>query len=136
MIPGATATALGGLAVLHLVWANGSSFPFSSRAELAEAVIGSESVPGPAACAAVAAGLSSAALLVGGRRLVPPRLRRVGVGVVTATLATRGVLGLVGRTDVVSPVSTSARFRRLDRRLFAPLCLALAAGAASTLRES
>ena len=103
MIPGATATALGGLAVLHLVWANGSSFPFSSRAELAEAVIGSESVPGPAACAAVAAGLSSAALLVGGRRLVPPRLRRVGVGVVTATLATRGVLGLVGRTDVVSP---------------------------------
>jgi hypothetical protein len=46
---------------------------------------------------------------------------------VAAVLSGRGLLGLAGRTDVVSPGSSSARFRRLDRRVYSPLCLALAA---------
>jgi hypothetical protein len=32
-----------------------------------------------------------------------------------------------GRTDLLSPGATSARFRAKDRRLYSPLCLALAA---------
>ncbi len=42
-------------------------------------------------------------------------------------VARRGALGLAGRTDIVSPGSVSERFRRLDRRCYSPLCLALAA---------
>ena len=42
-------------------------------------------------------------------------------------LADRGALGLAGRTDVLSPGSVSDNFRRLDRRVYSPLCLTLAA---------
>ena len=38
--------------------------------------------------------------------------------------------GLAGRTDLLVPGSESERFRRLDRRVFGPACLALATGAA------
>jgi hypothetical protein len=41
-------------------------------------------------------------------------------------LAVRGGLGLAGRTDVMAPGSVSARFRRLDRAVYSPLCLLLA----------
>ena len=47
---------------------------------------------------------------------------------IAGVLGGRGVLGLAGRTSVVSPDSDGARFRRLDRRFYAPLCLGLAAG--------
>jgi hypothetical protein len=36
------------------------------------------------------------------------------------------MLGLAGRTRLVSPSSASPRFIRLDRRVYSPLCLALA----------
>ena len=64
---------------------------------------------------------------------LPSRDSRVGTlgrATVATVLATRGFLGLAGRTDLVSPGSDSPRFRRNDRAPFAPLCLALAAGAA------
>jgi len=54
-------------------------------------------------------------------------LRRLGAGGVIAVLTTRGAFGLAGRTDLLSPGSTSEDFRRLDRRFYSPLCLALAA---------
>ena len=44
-----------------------------------------------------------------------------------AVLTTRGALGLAGRTDIVSPGSSSERFRQLDRQVYSPLCLTLAA---------
>ena len=50
-------------------------------------------------------------------------------------LAVRGLLGLAGRTDIVSPGSSSSRFRELDRRLYSPLCLALAALALPAARS-
>jgi hypothetical protein len=94
-------------------------------------VIGSDAVPAAAACNAVAAALFTASALVAGIPVIPRRWRAVGrVGVATV-LATRGLAGMFGRTDVLSPGSTSAKFRRLDRRFYAPLCLALAAGAFS-----
>jgi hypothetical protein len=43
------------------------------------------------------------------------------------------VLGLAGRTDLVSPISTGQEFRRLDRRIYAPVCLGLAALSALSL---
>ena len=60
-------------------------------------------------------------------------LRLAGVRTVAAVLGARAVLGFTGRTEVVSPGSVSARFRRMDRRFYSPLCAALAVGAASSL---
>jgi hypothetical protein len=126
------AVILSGLSVLHVVWATGSSWPAGSRDALADAAAGqgSDSVPSPAACLAVAGLLAAAATFVSGRPRRVPWLARAGTAGVTATFAARGVAGVAGRTDLLSPGATSERFRRLDRRFYGPLCLATAALAA------
>jgi hypothetical protein len=124
-----TSGALAAIGTIHVAWGLGSSFPFRTHTELADAVIGSEDVPSAAACHAVAVALFVASGLVAdipiGRRL----LRRVGRTAVAGVLAARGLAGLCGRTDLLSPGSTSTRFRTLDRRFYSPLCLVLAVGA-------
>jgi hypothetical protein len=131
-----TAVTLLGLAGLHVAWASGSSWPAGDRAELADLMAGRAggSVPSPAQCLAVATLLTSASALVAGRPRRLPRLRRIGAAGVTTALGVRGACGMAGRTDLVSPGSTSPRFRRLDRRYYSPLCLALAAGALASAR--
>jgi hypothetical protein len=119
-----------GIAGLHALWGLGASWPARDRETLADLVTGRKSVPGPAACFAVAGLLASAGALVAGHPRRFPRLRRAGTGSVAAVLGTRAALGLAGRTDLVSPGSLSPRFRRLDRRYYSPLCLLLAAAAA------
>jgi Protein of unknown function (DUF3995) len=121
------AAGLGGLAALHALWATGSPWPLADRAALADAVAGRRRFPSTAACLSVAGLLATAAGVVAGRPRGLPRLRRAGAAGVTAALAVRGALGLAGRTDLISPGATSARFRSLDRRLYSPCCLALAA---------
>jgi hypothetical protein len=88
--------------------------------------------PQPAACLMVATLLATASGLVAGRPRRVPTLRRAGAMGVAAVLGVRGLCGLAGRTDLVSPGSVSPRFRRLDRGYYSPLCLALAAAAASS----
>jgi hypothetical protein len=56
-------------------------------------------------------------------------LRPIGRQTVAAVLAVRGVAGLCGRTDLLSPGSASTKFRSLDRTFYSPICLALAVGA-------
>jgi hypothetical protein len=131
----ATASAtLFAVAGMHAAWGAGSAWPLPDRHALADAVIGAAEVPSPAACFAVSGALAAAGALVagwpGGRR---PVVRRLGTGAVIAVLAGRGALGLSGRTRLVSPTSTSARFARLDRRVYSPLCLALAGLSALSL---
>ena len=70
--------------------------------------------------------LAAAGALTAGWPAGRPVLRRLGAGGAVGVLAARGVLGLAGRTRLVSPASVSANFVRLDRRLYSPLCLALA----------
>jgi hypothetical protein len=125
-----------GLAGLHALWASGSSWPAEDRAELADRMAGRAggSVPSPAACLGVATVLASASALVAGRPRRLPRVRRAGTIGVAVVLGVRGACGMAGRTDLVSPGSTSPRFRRLDRRYYSPLCLSLAATAASSAR--
>ena len=127
------------LSGLHVAWGLGSTAPFSTGEDLCDAVLG-RVPPGGAiadapACFAVAGALATAASLVVDRPPWPDGVRRLGLLVLTGTLAVRGAVGLAGRTDVLVPGSDSARFRHNDRRLFAPLCLALAAGAARTRRR-
>jgi Protein of unknown function (DUF3995) len=131
----ATASAaLFALAGMHAAWGAGSAWPLPDREALADAVIGAAEVPPPAACFAVSAALAAAGALVagwpGGSR---PASRRLGTAAVVGVLAGRGALGLAGRTRLVSPTSTSARFARLDRRVYSPLCLALAGLSALSL---
>ena len=123
--PPIAAAGLTALAGLHLVWATGSTWPAADAGAISGQPPGRS--PGPVACAVVAGLLATAAALVSGRPRSRPALARLGSAGVTATFAARGALGLAGRTDLISPGATSARFRALDRRVYAPLCLTLAA---------
>lgn len=131
----AASAGLLGLAGLHVAWGLGSTWPLPDRASFADAVVGTEDVPPPAACFAVAGALGLAAALVGGRPRRVASLRRVGAGGVVAVLAARGVIGVFGLTDLISTGSTSPRFRGLDRRYYGPLCLSLSALSAPAIRR-
>jgi uncharacterized protein DUF3995 len=123
-----TATALLAIAGLHVTWGLGSSFPFRSREELADSVVGSSEVPPLGACMAVAAALAFAAVLVVGVVPLPKVPRTIALRTVASILLTRGVAGALGRTSALSPGSDSPAFQRLDKKIYAPLCLWLAAG--------
>ena len=132
---GQTALALVGIGALHVMWGRGSTFPFSDREQLNDNVIGRDATPSPTACYAVAGLLVTAGALVAGLPSPNSKLRRLGVGTVAAVLGTRAVLGFAGRTDLVSPGSVSETFRDTDKRYLSPLCMALALGAARSLRR-
>jgi hypothetical protein len=129
------AVALLGLAGVHVAWGRGASFPFATLDELHDAVIGRPVQPSPASCYAVAGLLATAAAATAGAPTRGSRLRKLTVVGAATVLATRAGFGLSGRTDALVPGSASPRFRRLDRRVYSPLCLALAAGAAMSLSE-
>ncbi|WP_406279494.1 DUF3995 domain-containing protein [Embleya sp. NBC_00896] len=129
-------TTLTALAGLHVVWGMGSPWPLPDRDALSDAVVGQPMTPGPAACFAVAGALGSAALLVAGRPRRWPALARLGARGVAGVFAVRGLAGLAGRTDLLSPGSSSERFRRLDRLAYSPLCLVLAASSAVAARRA
>jgi hypothetical protein len=114
-----TAITLFAIAGLHVAWGLGSSFPFQNREELADSVVGRDEMPSMMACMAVASLLVLAATLVAGLIALPA---------VTVVLTTRGIAGAMGRTSRISPRSESLAFVRLDKRLYSPLCLWLAAG--------
>ena len=123
------ATGLSAIAGLHCSWATGSSWPLRDPTALSDQVAGgsSEAPPSSSACLAVAALLISAAALVDGHPRSRPAIARVGSTGVVAVLALRGGIGIAGRTDLLSSRSTSAAFRSRDRRIYSPVCLALAA---------
>jgi Protein of unknown function (DUF3995) len=135
LLRGATPLTLFGIGGLHVMWGRGSTFPFASRDQLNDTVVGSSATPSTAACFGVAGLLTAAGALVAGFPRRRSWLRRAGVGTVTAVLGTRAALGFSGKTNLVSPGSDSSAFRRIDRRVLSPLCLALAIGAACSLRD-
>lgn len=117
---------VGGLlavAAVHANWARGSSWPLPDRDQLARTVVGSEEMPPATACLAVTALLTVAAGLVAGAPRGAPRLGRLGTAGAVAVLAARG---LVGATGIMPQQRDSAAFAYWDRRLYSPLCLALA----------
>jgi hypothetical protein len=130
MTSGATAATLITIGALHVAWGRNSTFPFSTRHELNDAVIGRQVTPSPVACYTVACLLAAAAFSVERAARTHGPIARLASAGVAATLATRAALGFSGRTDLAVPGSNSPRFRMLDRTLYAPLCAALAAGAA------
>jgi hypothetical protein len=123
-----TSSALASLAILHVAWGLGSTFPFRTRRKLADAVIGSSRVPPPLACFVVAGALATGAGLVSDAIRTPSPIRRLSLFFMGASFAVRGALGFTGRTSMVSPGSDSATFLRLDRQVYSPLCLLLSVG--------
>ncbi len=132
----AAALGLAGIGAVHAAWGRGSSFPFGSRDELADAAIGGSEVPPPMACNAVAGLLVVASGLAVDVAVGPPGFRRLGRMVVAGILAIRGAFGLAGRTDLLSPGSDSPRFVRLDRKIYSPLCLTLSLATATAVRRT
>lgn len=121
------AAALGALSLLHLLWATGSSWPCRDRADLTDSVVGRRgSFPSAGACVAVAGALAVAGGAVAREGRSPGAGSRLLARACAGMFLLRGLLGLAGRTDLVSPGSSSPRFRSLDRRFYGPLCLALA----------
>jgi Protein of unknown function (DUF3995) len=135
LLRSATTATLWGIAVLHAMWGRGSTFPFTSRDRLNDTVVGRSATPSPAACFGIAGLLATAGALVVGLPSRRSWVRRAGVCTVAGVLGSRAALGFAGRTDLVSPGSVSPSFKRIDRRVFSPLCLALAIGAASSLGD-
>lgn len=128
-LSGPAGAVLAAIAVLHALWAAGAAWPAGDRRQLADAVAGTEDMPPPGACLAVAVALSAAAALVagaGGQRR-PVRLARTGVAV---GLLVRGVAGVTGATGLLVPWAPSASFQALDRRWYGPLCLGLGSSVA------
>jgi hypothetical protein len=107
----AARAAVYGLSAAHALWATGSSWPFDNTVELANAVQGTDTVPGPAWCLAVSAGLAA------GARFAP---KATGVA-----FAARGVVGLTRPT--LLPAGDKPPFKTLNARLYSPGCLILAA---------
>jgi len=122
------AAGYGGLAVLHVNWARGSSWPFADLEAAADQVTGrpGRALPSAAACMGVAGLLGLAGLLVLGHPQRHPAVSTAGARGVVLAFSARGVLGMTGRTDLVSPGSSSEAFRQRDRRVYAPVCLTLA----------
>lgn len=121
------AVTLAGIGALHIAWGRGSHFPLRSRKDLATAVFAGEEFPSTAACYVVGAALITASALtlgVGGRHW----WARAGVNTVAGVLAIRGVAGVTGQTKNFFPDTRGAKkFAELDRKVYGPLCLVLAA---------
>ena len=140
----ATATALGGLAALHVLWATGSTFPVRDADEFAETFLGVDGVgsPGPGACLAVAGALGAAAGAVLVRGASTPShapstttsLASLAVRGASAVLGARGLAGLL--VSGTGLRRTSERFRSLDLSVYSPLCLALAGGLLTVERQA
>jgi hypothetical protein len=131
----ATAATFASVGLLHVAWGFGSTFPMASATELADAVAGFDAVQPPVACFAVAGLLGVAGALVADVARLPRSLRRPGLVGLSTVLALRAAAGFAGRTDRLVGWPTSDRFRRNDRRYFAPLCAALAVGTVVSLPD-
>lgn len=123
------ATGLAAVGLLHAIWAAGSPWPARDRASLADAVVGSAQVPAAGPTAGVALLALGGAAVVGGAGGAAPLARLIRVGAASA-LILRGIVGGVAATRVLRLPDPSARFRRLDRVVYRPLCLTLGAAAA------
>lgn len=125
------------LAVLHVYWGRGGVWPGRSAAELVGMVVGSrleQPMPGPLACGVVAGLLGSAAVLVAGVGLFDQSAWpwRIGCMGVAAVLGLRGVAGYFDAR--VRPEIVGQPYERLNRRLYSPACLGLAAAIVVILR--
>jgi uncharacterized membrane protein len=119
-----------GIALLHLAWGLGVRWPVKDEAALAATVIGFRGqtrMPAFLPCLAVAIALAAVTTLVFWQAQSPALLPRTGLLAATAVFLARGVAAYVPAWRRLTPQEP---FARLDRTLYGPLCLLLAAGLA------
>ena len=136
LMASATAVGLGGLGLLHVAAGAGVDFPYSTSSSLARC---RDRTRRRAVTPGVLRGRGRAVQRGRARRRSGHGEGRRGAswfrGGGNGARAPCAAFGFAGRTDRLVPGSESAQFRRLDRRVFVPLCLALAGGATcATLR--
>ncbi|WP_232666801.1 DUF3995 domain-containing protein [Pseudonocardia sp. TRM90224] len=133
----AVTASLASISALHAAWALGSPWPAPDLRVLAEHVLGAAErarypeMPPPWMSWSVAGACAVGATVVARSGTRPTRSSR--------WLAAAGAVVLAGRggAGVLAEVRGRARdpFNRLDRAVYSPLCLALAAGIAAVLRS-
>jgi hypothetical protein len=130
---------LGALSALHVAWALGSPWPAESRRELAERVFSPAEVdaldggmPPAIATWTVAGGLGAAAAVVTAAGAgVRSRRLRAATWAIAALFGARSVAYLPSDLKGGGPQNA---YERLDLKLYAPLCAAVAAGTAAVAR--
>lgn len=137
----ATAAVLLAIAGLHVYWAAGGPWPGRDAASLNALVVGNRPGAGPVsmpprlATIGVAIGLGCIALgALAARDLIAlplPGTVRVLTWVAAGVLALRGVGGFFDAR--LRPHTVDLPYGRLNRRIYSPLCVALAAGLIATL---
>ncbi len=130
-----TAVGLAAAAAIHAAWGLGMKWPGTDSVSLARMVTGGSTFPSAADCFTVTAILTIATALVAARthpdsrlgKLIPAPFPGLGVAVVGTALGLRAAVGWVGSSANLS--ASTPEFRRLDLRLFSPICTAFALGA-------
>ncbi|KAE9631071.1 DUF3995 domain-containing protein [Parasedimentitalea maritima] len=120
------------IALVHLLWALGSSWPVGDEKTLARTVVGSKDIqkmPPRLASLGVAIVLTAAAHIVlasGG--LMPgillPRMYQILLVAMILVFSARGLVAYMSFWRELVPEQP---FARLDQRIYAPLCLLIAA---------
>jgi hypothetical protein len=134
----ATAVVLLGVAGLHVYWAGGGRWPGHDEASLNAMVVGGRPgapMPPPLATVVVGAGVFGIALgALAVRDLIAPPLPdlvRALTWVAAGVLAVRGLGGFFELR--LRPHTVALPYGRLNRRIYSPLCVALAAGLIAAL---
>jgi hypothetical protein len=123
-----------GLSALHVYWARGGLWPATNPEQLARLVVGGPvkiSMPGRAACWAVAALLAGFAGVVGAaaglwRIPLPSSWVAPLAGLGAGILLLRGLWGFVEHR--LRPEIIGSPYEHMNRVLYSPLCLALSLG--------
>ncbi|KPP83757.1 MAG: Protein of unknown function (DUF3995) [Rhodobacteraceae bacterium HLUCCA08] len=113
------------IAAIHLLWALGWWFPIRDEARLARAVVGARGItrmPGPVPTALVVVALLFAAAWPW---FPPGPGRKAGLVAIALVFQLRAVLAYAPPFQAATPEQP---FRRLDERLYGPLCGALGIG--------
>ncbi|WP_437805921.1 DUF3995 domain-containing protein [Sorangium sp. So ce1078] len=126
---------LAALAAVHVYWGVGGAWPGDARHEKVEIVVGlpkGSPFPSLSQCLLVAFLLASSAALVlaqrYGRDVLPVSALRLGVWAVVLVLGARGLGGFFEAR--LRPATRALPYHRLNRRVYSPLALALAAAVA------
>lgn len=129
MIAGLVIAVLALIGAVHALWGARIWWPMADEARLVTFAVGGEGMvrmPPAAACYGVTAlmmlGLVWVMMLAGWVVVLPQPLVTVGGIVMGAVFMARGVAAYVPWFARITP---QPEFRRMDRRIYGPLCLAL-----------
>lgn len=127
---------LGSLAVgaVHVAWGRGSSWPFTSRVELSQKVVGSNDFPDATACYVVAAGAFVTAAVFskknpGAGNVFFRRLVVLAVGA-------RSIAGGKKATEVLRLPQPGQAFLDADKKFYRPLTAIFAIAAATLAKRA